>query len=172
MHTFSKFEIEIAVFEAVFSDALEAIVGLPILESERASPNGWPGHEATWTAIPLERPFSGRCWAVAPPPLARALVARKWPGMVIDDAAAASLFGDLMADVLNACIRQVRCDASACMFAEYSGIGRVPRPTGDRAAVVWWVEGQPLFIAVEREAESLTDSRRQFPAWTELALTA
>ena len=89
MNAIPQSDIEMAVLEAAFSHALEAIIGLPITEIEMASPRGWPGQEATWTAIPLERPFHGRCWAVAPPSLAMVLVSRKWPGLVIDDAAAA-----------------------------------------------------------------------------------
>jgi hypothetical protein len=172
MNAIPQNEIELAVLEAAFSHALEAIVGLPITESEQASPRGWPGQEATWTAIPLERPFHGRCWAVAPPALATELVARKWPGMVLDDVAAASLFGDLIADVLNACIKSVRRDAASCMFADHHGLGYVPKPTGERTSVVLRVAGQPLFIAVEHEPETLSEINQQFPAWSELALTA
>lgn len=172
MNAIPQTDIEMAVLEAAFSHALEAIVGLPITDIELTSPRGWPGQEATWTAIPLERPFRGRCWAVAPPALAMELVARKWPGLTIDDASAASLFGDLMADVLNACIKQVRRDAASCMFADHHGYGRVPQPTGDRNSVVLRVAGQPLFIAVEHEPEVLSMVNQVFPAWAELAIPA
>ncbi len=172
MNAIPQSDIEMAVFEAAFSHALEAIVGLPITEIELASTQGWPGQQATWTAIPLERPFHGRCWAVAPPALAMELVARKWPGTVLDEAGAAILFGDLVADVLNACIKSVRRDAASCMFADHHGLGHVPQPTGERSSVVLRVAGQPLFIALEHEPEALSEINQQFPAWSELALTA
>lgn len=172
MNAIPQSEIEMAVFEAAFAEALENIVGVPVAEAELSTTRGWPAQEVVWVALPLERPFTGRCWAVAPAQLARHLVLHTWRGLVTDDSAMPFLFADLVADLLNASIGRVRHDASSCMYADHFGFGRAPQPTGERTSVVWRVGGQLLLLCIEREPGAVAATGHDFPAWAELAIPA
>lgn len=172
MVTPSPADLQRDVLELAIARALPRSVGAEVDGATALPIAQWPAGDAAWAIVPLERPFSGRCWIAASHSGAARLVGRKWKDLRFDREGAAALFGDFLLGVIAQSLQDIGCNMPRGMTTEFSGVGACPCPTGMDDMLRLDLLGVSIFVAFEPAASLEFGPQCTLPAWSELARTA